>query len=102
VSLGLEEDLVPFRIRELHDFVFNGRAVSRAARRDCTTVHCGLPDVLFDDLLAFCLEVSDPARQLFRMSNDRAITSPGWPKMRPGVVELLDLAFLSFQLGEIN
>src|SRR5688572_17938521 len=98
MSLRLEEDLVTRRVRKLHDLVFDGRAVSRPARAYGPTVHRRFCQVLLDDGFCCVTRVRDPAGQLRRMTrlSRHAATRLG-PEMRPGIIELLDFAFLTLE-----
>src|SRR6267378_5746851 len=93
---------MPLRVGKLHDLILDRGAVARAARRDCAAVHRGLRNVFLDDALAFRLEVRDPARHLCRMPNSVSTASLRGPEVRPGIVELFDLALLDFQCGIVD
>jgi hypothetical protein len=101
VPLGLEEDLMALRVRELDDLVFDRRAVAWAAGRDRPAVHRALPDVVGDDLLADGAEMSDPAGEL--RQGALRLTARGDPaEVAPAVVELRELAVLPLQPAEVD
>src|SRR4029079_17570386 len=102
VSLGFEEQLVALRCREFHDLVFDRRAIARTARSDGAAVHGRTADVFLDDPLAGLPEERDPARELLRMAGPAASPARLSPEVRPGIVELLDLAFLAFEAREVH
>src|SRR5687768_15567845 len=97
VSLRLEKDLVSLGVRKLDDLVFNRRTITRTPRRNRSSVHRGAFDVLLDNRLAVCTEKRDPARQLRGMTDMIRGATRIVPEMRPGVIEILDLTFLSHQ-----
>ena len=65
-ALGLEEDLVALRRWELHDLVFDGRAIARPATTDGTAVQRRFLQVSLDDFLHFLAGPCDPAWDLTR------------------------------------
>src|SRR5687767_861282 len=89
-------------VGKLYDLVFDRRAVPRTARRDDAAVHCRLLDVFLDDALAIGFEVRDPARHLDWVSASCAFSALRAPEMRPGIIELLDLALLDLQRRVVN
>ncbi len=74
---------MPIGVRELHDLVFDRRAVARAPRRDRTAVHRRLRDVPRDQCLALRAEKGDPAWQLRRMSRGAIGRARSRPEVRP-------------------
>src|SRR6185369_8704195 len=99
VSFRLEEELMTLCLGKPDDLVLDRRTVAWSARRNRTAVHRGLANVRSDEVLAIGTEKGDPARQLGGMPS-QAIRSAPWrgPEMRPGVIELLDLALLTLQI----
>ena len=63
-SFRLDEDLVPVLIRELHDLILDGRAVTWTHALDRTVVHRGTPDVFTDDLMGLFVCIHEPAVDL--------------------------------------
>ena len=99
VPFGLEKKLMSLSFRKTNHLVFDRRAVARTLRRNCAAVHGGRSDVLLDDLLRRFFDVSNPAGHLRRMSRRAAIAARLGPEVRPGVIELIDLAVLLRQAG---
>src|SRR4029077_874527 len=98
VPFRLEKKLMALARRKLHELVLDRRTIARAARRDRPAIHRRLPDVVCDDLLTGLLEVRDPAGQLRRMPGSVSRPTRRTPEVRPGEIELLDLALLRLQL----
>ena len=102
MTFRLEKNLMTLGCRKLDDLVFDGRAVPRTARRDRAAIHRRLPDVLGDDVLPGLAEEGDPAGELRRVSRVVLTPTRRGPEMRPRVVELLDLAFLSLESRQLD
>src|SRR5687768_15534220 len=87
--------------RELHDLVFDGRAVTRTSRSDRAPIHRRLRQVFLDHTPRGVARVRDPASELAGVARPLTDAPRARPEMRPRIVEQLDLTVLWLECARV-